>query len=99
MAARAARWVDDLLPRVAVRQVVLTVPWSRRWLLARKPDLVRGVLRIGLDVVMGWYREQALAQVRVCEREPYKTQPIRLGFFVANRGRKSDQRKERTAGA
>jgi hypothetical protein len=41
--------------------VVLTVPWQRRWLLARKPDLVRGVLRIGLDVVMGWYREQALA--------------------------------------
>jgi hypothetical protein len=53
--------VDGLLPRVAVRQVVLTVPWQRRWLLARKPDLVRAVLRIGLDVVMGWYREQALA--------------------------------------
>ena len=60
MAARAARWVDGLLPRVAVRQVVLTVPWQRRWQLARKPDLARGVLRIGLDVVMGWYREQAV---------------------------------------
>ena len=54
--------MDDLLRRVAVRQVVLTVPWPRRWLLARKPDLDRGVLRIGLGVVMAWHRKRARAQ-------------------------------------
>lgn len=45
MAERAARWCDTLLPRVAVRQWVLTVPWARRWELARHPDRARGVLR------------------------------------------------------
>ena len=54
MANRAARWVDTLLPRVAVRQVVVTVPWPRRWLLARKPDLARGVLAIALREVQRW---------------------------------------------
>jgi len=54
MADRAARWVDTLLPRVAVRQVVVTVPWPRRWLLARKPDLSRGVLAIALREVQRW---------------------------------------------
>jgi hypothetical protein len=45
MAERAAHWVDHLFPRVAVRQWVLTVPWPRRWDLARHPDWTRGVLR------------------------------------------------------
>jgi hypothetical protein len=45
MSARAARWVDHLFPRVAVRQWVLTVPWPRRWDLARHPVWTRGVLR------------------------------------------------------
>ncbi len=43
MASRSARWVDALFPYVAVRQWVLTVPWRRRWELARHPGLVRGV--------------------------------------------------------
>ena len=41
MATLAHRWTDGLLPRVAVRQLVLTVPWPRRWLLARRPALAR----------------------------------------------------------
>ena len=48
MADRAARWVDTLLPQVEVRQVVVTVPSPSRWLLARKPALVWGVLTIAL---------------------------------------------------
>jgi hypothetical protein len=59
MAERAARWVDGLLPRTAVRQWVITVPWSRRWLLARKPDLLKGVLRLAMDEVFGWYEQHA----------------------------------------
>jgi hypothetical protein len=31
-----ARWVDELFPRVRVRQWVLTVPWRRRALFARR---------------------------------------------------------------
>ena len=59
MASRAARWVDEVFPRVAVRQIVLTVPWKRRWLLARKPELVKDVIRIGLNEVFRWYKRRA----------------------------------------
>jgi hypothetical protein len=62
MADRAARWVDTLLPRVAVRQVVVTVPWPRRWLLARKPDLARGVLAIALREVQRWLQRVGTGQ-------------------------------------
>jgi len=34
--------------RLATRQWVLTVPWRRRWLLARHPALADGGLRIAL---------------------------------------------------
>ena len=62
MAERAARWVDTLIPRVAVRQFVLTVPWPRRWLLARRPDLSKGVLAIALREVGRWLREEGTGQ-------------------------------------
>ena len=62
MADRAARWVDTLLPRVAVRPVVVTVPWPRRWLLARKPDLSRGVLAIALREVQRWLQRVGTSQ-------------------------------------
>ena len=53
----ANRWVDELLPRVAVRQWVLTVPWPRRWLLARKPALARGVHKVAMQEIQKWMRE------------------------------------------
>ena len=62
MAERAARWVDTLIPRVAVRRFVLTVPWPRRWLLARRPDLSKGVLAIALREVGRWLREEGTGQ-------------------------------------
>jgi len=41
-----------------VRQLVLTVPWPRRWLLARRPALARAVLRCALWVVTRWLRSR-----------------------------------------
>ena len=58
MNASAARWVDDIFPRVPVRQFVLTVPWAKRWLLARNPDLARGILAIGLREIQRWMRQR-----------------------------------------
>ena len=57
MAERAAHLVDRVIPPVATRQLVLTVPWGRRWLLARRPDLADGVLRTALCCVERWYRK------------------------------------------
>jgi len=66
MAERAAAWVDGLFPHVAVRQWVLTVPFRRRWLLARRPELDRGVLAIALRLVTRWLREQTGAPDGKC---------------------------------
>jgi hypothetical protein len=59
MVERASSWVDRVLPHVATRQWVLTVPWKRRWLLARRPDLARGVHRIALRRIARWYAAAA----------------------------------------
>jgi len=57
MAERAAHWVDRVIPLVATRQWVLTVPWGRRWLLARRPELAEGVLQVALREISRWYRQ------------------------------------------
>jgi hypothetical protein len=54
MAERAATCIDRVLPRVAMRQWVLTVPWRRRWLLARRPDLARGFLGVARRRIEAW---------------------------------------------
>ena len=54
MAERAARWVDELLPAVPVRQWVLTVPWAHRWHLARCPELLREVDQVLVRTVSAW---------------------------------------------
>ena len=59
MAERAAHLVDRVIPHVATRQWVLTVPWTRRWLLARRSDLADGVLRVALRTIGRWYRQTA----------------------------------------
>jgi len=61
MAERAAWLVERVIPHVATRQWVLTVPWPRRWLLARNPELALGVVRIALDRIEAWYRARAAA--------------------------------------
>jgi len=59
MIARAAHWVDALLPFRRVRQWVLTIPWPRRWLFARHHDLARGALREAIDVLQASYAERS----------------------------------------
>jgi hypothetical protein len=59
MAERAARWVDELVPVVPVRQWVLTVPWAHRWQLARHPDLLRQVDQVLVRAVSRWLSERA----------------------------------------
>jgi hypothetical protein len=58
MAERAAHWLDSVLPHVGVRQWVLTVPWGRRFALARDPVLVRGVHAIAIGEIFAWYRSE-----------------------------------------
>ena len=59
MATTAAHLVDRVFPHVAVRQWVLTVPWPRRRLLARKPELARGVLSVMLNTVFAWQAKRS----------------------------------------
>ena len=59
MAERSAHWVDRVIPHVPTRQWVLTVPWGRRWLLARNPVLLKGVHRIAMRILERWYAKQA----------------------------------------
>ena len=55
----AMHWVDDVFPKVAVRQWVMTVPWGRRWLFARHHHLARGVFKIGIRTIFARYRRWA----------------------------------------
>ncbi|MDP2305578.1 MAG: hypothetical protein Q8P18_06095 [Pseudomonadota bacterium] len=45
-------------PHVATRQWVLTVPWKRRWLLARRPELACGVHAVAMRAIERWYATQ-----------------------------------------
>jgi hypothetical protein len=62
MADTAAHLVDDVLPRVPVRQWVLSLPHRVRYLLAYNPRLCAAVRRILVRVVLGWQEEQALRE-------------------------------------
>ena len=53
--------MERVIPHVATRQWVLTVPWPRRYLLARRPDLARGALKVALGILERFYKEQANA--------------------------------------
>ena len=57
MAETSAHWVDRVIPWVATRQWVVTVPFKRRWLLARRTDLVDGVLCAAVRRITRWYRK------------------------------------------
>jgi hypothetical protein len=62
MADTAAHLVDDVLPRVPVRQWVFSFPHLVRYLLACSPRLCAAVCRIFVRVVVGWQEEQALRE-------------------------------------
>ena len=61
MADTAARLVDEVLPRVPVRQWVLSFPYEMPYRLAYDGEWVSKVLAVFLRVVGGWYRRQAQA--------------------------------------
>jgi hypothetical protein len=59
MTERAARLVDQVLPRVPVRQWVLSLPHRLRYLLAWNHALCRAVLSIYVRALLGFQRRQA----------------------------------------
>jgi hypothetical protein len=59
MAATSAWWIDRVLPHVATRQWVVTLPWKRRCLLARRPELASGVHTVALRTIERWYAAAA----------------------------------------
>ncbi|MBI4609737.1 MAG: transposase [Candidatus Rokubacteria bacterium] len=59
MTERAAHLVDHVLPRVPVRQWVLTVPYRLRYLLAWDHGLSRAVLDVYARALLGFYSRSA----------------------------------------
>jgi len=55
----AARLVDEVLPRVPVRQWVLSLPYRLRYLLAWDHGLARVVLAVYVRVLLGFQRDRA----------------------------------------
>lgn len=53
----ASHLVDSVLPHVAIRQWVLSLPFSVRYLLSYNPLLVTKVLSIFMRVVSNWYEK------------------------------------------
>lgn len=59
MSETAALLVDYVVPKVAVRQWVVTVPVLLRYLMARRTDLQRQVLSIVIGAISSYYRHKA----------------------------------------
>ena len=59
MAETAARLVDHVIPRVPVRQWVVSFPIPLRWLFAAHPELLAPVLRIVHRVIATFLIQQA----------------------------------------
>ena len=59
MTEGAARLVDGVLPRVPVRQWVLSLPYRLRYLLAWDHGLARAVLTVAVRVLLGFQRQRA----------------------------------------
>jgi len=59
MTESAARLVDDVLPRVPVRQWVLSLPYRLRYLLAWDHALARAVLGVYVRALLGFQRDRA----------------------------------------
>ncbi len=55
----AARLVDGVLPRVPVRQWVLSLPYRLRYLLAWDHGLARAVLAVSVRVLLRFQRHRA----------------------------------------
>jgi len=58
MTERAARLVTEVLPRVPVRQWVLSLPYRPRYLLAWNHELCRAVLGVFAQTLLQFYRRR-----------------------------------------
>ena len=61
MTEMARHWVTAVLPRVRVRQWVLSLPFQMRVPLAYHHELVLAVHAVAMRVIEGWYRAQGKA--------------------------------------
>lgn len=59
MAETAAYLVDEVFPKVPVRQWVLSFPFPIRYLLASNPKILSVILSITLRAITGWLRKKA----------------------------------------
>src|SRR5438445_13523985 len=57
----AAHLVDAVIPRVPVRQWVLSLPRWARWILARDAQLASRALAVALPAIFAHYRRRARA--------------------------------------
>ncbi len=62
MTARAAHLVDNVLPKVPIRQWVLSVPIQVRYLMAYDSVFCTKILNIFKEEVFRWYRRRAKGQ-------------------------------------
>jgi hypothetical protein len=77
----AAHLVDRVLPRVPMRQWVVTFPRRERWHLAHDPALASEALRLCMRSVFGWQR--ALARRRgIVLGAPARSQSARSGAIA-----------------
>jgi len=93
MTERAAHLMDAVLPRVPVRQWVLTVPYRLRYRLAWNHGLSRAVLRVYTRVLLDVYARGARARgvpggrtgsVTVMQRAATGEQCLKLAFWPRN---------------
>ncbi len=62
MSETAAKLADQVIPRVAVRQWVLSIPIAMRYWCASNPKLVTSVLEIIIRAITGFYQDWAKAE-------------------------------------
>ena len=83
MANLAAHGVDRVMPDVGLRQWVVTVPWPRRWLIARRPDLARGVLAVAIRTLTRFRARRAAVPVHPGGRTGSVTVVQRFGSALS----------------
>src|SRR4030095_12030769 len=54
--------VDQIFPKIPIRQWVLSFPFPLRYLLAVSPKVQSAILKIRLRAITGWLRKKARAQ-------------------------------------
>ena len=75
MADTAAHLVDNVFPKVPVRQWVLSLPFEIRYRMSYDKRLISDLLAVFLRVIQGWHRNKAKAPrgrsggTRVCARQ------------------------------